>query len=256
MTTGYRKPGDFCWINLLTPAPEAARAFFAELLEWTYTELPGGMGHRILVGGKNVGGLFDLANPGTPPGTPPGIGVMVRVDDADATVARAAQLGGTSRPAFDIMEQGRMAECTDPNGAAFDLWQPKLSLGADADTAVHGTPSWFETLTTDTARAAAFYGELFGWTAEPMALPGMDYTTFSLGGAPVAGMMAITPEMGPMPPHWAVYFTVRDTDAAVARAASLGATTLVPPQDIPGVGRFAGLTSPQGVMFYVIRYTS
>lgn len=129
MTTGYRKPGDFCWINLLTPAPEAARAFFAELLEWTYTELPGGMGHRILVGGKNVGGLFDLANPGTPPGTPPGIGVMVRVDDADATVARAAQLGGTSRPAFDIMEQGRMAECTDPNGAAFDLWQPKLSLG-------------------------------------------------------------------------------------------------------------------------------
>lgn len=254
MTTGFRKPGDFCWINLLTPDPAAARAFYAALLDWTYTEMPGNMGHLVLVGGKTIGGLFDLANPGTPPGTPPGIGVMVHVKDADATSARAAQLGGTGKPAFDIMDQGRMAECTDPNGGAFDLWQPKLSQGADADTAVHGAPSWFETMTTDTARAAEFYRKLFGWTAEAMQLPGIEYTTFSLDGAPVAGMMAITPDMGPIPPHWAVYFTVRDTDATVAQATALGATTHVPAQDIPGVGRFAGLTSPQGVMFYVIRY--
>jgi uncharacterized protein len=150
-----------------------------------------------------------------------------------------------------------MAECTDPNGAAFDLWQPKLSQGADADTRTHGVPSWFETMTTDTARAAAFYGKLFGWTAQTTPVTGMDYTTFSLDGAPgapVAGMMAITPAMGPMPPHWGVYFTVRDPDAAVALAGTLGGTTCVPPQDIPGVGRFAGITSPQGATFYVIRY--
>lgn len=30
----------------------------------------------------------------------------------------------------------------------------------------------------------------------------------------------------------------------------------IPPQGIPGVGRFCGISSPQGVMFYAIRYSS
>ena len=46
-----------------------------------------------------------------------------------------------------------------------------------------------------------------------------------------------------------------DADAAAEEAVRLGATLCVPVQDIPGVGRFCGITSPQGVMFYVIRYS-
>ncbi len=78
MAKGLRRTGDFCWINMLTPAPAAARAFFAELLGWAYAEIPG-VGHTILVDGHAVGGLFDLASPQTPAGTPPLIGVMVKV---------------------------------------------------------------------------------------------------------------------------------------------------------------------------------
>ena len=206
------------------------------------------------VGGRDIGGLWDLAAPNTPPGTPPGIGVMVKVDSADATVKRVNSLGGTAKPAFDIMEQGRMAECVDPNGAHFDLWEPKKSQGADADSSLHGSPSWHETMTTDVARATAFYTSLFGWQAEMMPMEGFDYTSFKLGEEFVAGMMAITPAMGPIPPHWAVYFTVDDADRTVREALALGAASCVPVQDIPGVGRFAGLTSPQGVIFYVITY--
>ena len=55
--------------------------------------------------------------------------------------------------------------------------------------------------------------------------------------------------------HRRTYFTVDDADEAVRRATALGATLLMGPQDIPGVGRFAGLLSPQGVMFHVIRYS-
>lgn len=254
MATGYRKAGEFCWINVLTPDPDEARAFFGALLGWTYPELPG-MGHLIQVDGHRCGGLWDLAGPNTPPGAPAGIGVMVRVDDADDTSARAVALGGQAKPAFDIMEQGRMAECWDPNGAQFDLWQPKLNGGTDVDTTVHGAPSWFETMTTDVARASTFYEQLFGWTTESQVMPGMTYTSFKLDGAYVAGMMAITPEMGPIPPHWGVYFTVSDIEEAERHAITLGATLFLPVQDIPGVGRFAGVTSPQGVMFYVIQYS-
>ena len=46
MATGIRKTGEFCWINMLTPQPEQACAFFGTLLGWTYAEMPG-MGSPI-----------------------------------------------------------------------------------------------------------------------------------------------------------------------------------------------------------------
>ena len=67
-------------------------------------------------------------------------------------------------------------------------------------------------------------------------------------------MMQITPEMECDQAHWGVYFTVEDADKSLAQAVELGATACVPATDIPDVGRFCGLTSPQGVVFYVIKY--
>lgn len=120
MGTSVRKSGDFCWINIVTPRPKEAKDFFAGLFGWTYGDL-GGMGSSIRADGNDIGGLFDLADPSTPPGTHAAIGVMVKVDDADATAAKAKSLGGDARDPFDIGENGRMAECFDPNGAKMDL---------------------------------------------------------------------------------------------------------------------------------------
>jgi uncharacterized protein len=252
--TGLRKVGEFCWINMLTPQPAEARAFFGPLLGWTYIELAG-IGHGVQVGGRHVGGLFDLHGPNTPPGLQPQIGVMVKVDSADATAAKVTALGGQAKPAFDIMDHGRMACCTDPNGAEFDVWEPKTMPGTDVDSTLHGAPSWFETLTTDVDRATSFYTDLFGWTPEVNHAPGFAYTTFKLGGAYVSGLMPITPQMGNLQPHWGVYFTVTDADATARQALDLGGKLCVPVCAIPGVGRFAGVLSPQGVPFYVIEYT-
>ena len=254
MATGTRKTGEFCWINMLTPQPAEARAFFGKLLGWTYVEIPG-MGHRVQVGGRDIGGLFDLAGSRTPPGTPPHIGVMVKVDSADATGEKVRSLGGKALPAFDVMDQGRMAVCFDPNGARFDVWEPKTMHGTDVDSTLHGAPSWFETMTTDVDRATTFYSGLFGWIPEVMPMPEFQYTTFKNGADHVAGMMQITPEMGELPPHWGTYFTVTDVDATAREAGALGARLCIPVQDVPGIGRFCGITSPQGVTFYVIQYT-
>lgn len=253
MATGTRRPGEFCWINMLTPNPTEARAFFSAVLGWTYTDIAG-TGHSIRVDGRDIGGLFDLAGPNTPPGTPPDIGVMVKVESADATGARVTTLGGRALPAFDIMDRGRMAVCFDPNGANFDLWEPGTGQGTDVDPTQQGAPSWFETLTTDVEQAAVFYSDLFGWTAETMPMPGSAYTTFSLDGTPVAGMMAITPAMAALQPRWKVYFTVTDADATAREAVARGAKICVPLRDIPGIGRFGGVTSPQGVSFYIMAY--
>ena len=250
---GIRKPGEFCWINMLTPQPEQSRDFFGKLLGWTYFEMPG-MGHGVQVGGRNICGLFDLNGANTPKGIPPCIGLMVKVESADATSEKVVALGGRVKPAFDISNAGRMGVCFDPNGANFDIWQPKNMHGTDVDSTLHGAPCWFETLTTDVDRATRFYAELFGWTPVAKPMPEWTYTQFKLGTTPVAGMMPILPGMGEMPPHWAVYFTVTDPDETAHQAVELGGKLCMPMRDITGVGRFCGIISPQGVSFYVIKY--
>lgn len=255
MRSGMRKPGEFCWINILSPRPEEACAFFSTVLGWTCFEM-GGIGYGLRVGGKQFGGLFDVVSPRTPTGTPPVIGVMIKVENADATAEKIRSLGGKAEPAFDVMNAGRMAVCRDPNGANFDVWEPRALAGTEVDSNLHGAPSWFETLTTDVDRASRFYSALFGWVPGKKPLPHFTYTTFKLGDTLVAGMLPIMPQMGNLSPHWATNFTVTDVDEAARVAVTLGATICVPAQEIPGVGRFAGITSPQGVRFFVVHYAS
>lgn len=240
-----RKAGEFCWINLLTPSVEEAKAFYAAVLGWTYGEIPG-MGWSILAsGGGAVGGLFDAKE------HDPQLGVMVRVDSADATVAKVRAAGGQAMDAFDIGPNGRMSVCHDPNGAQVDLWQALARPGTEVDSRTPGAPTWFENETNDTARAAKFYEGVFGWTTEAMP---HDYTVFQLGDTNVGGMQKIGAGSASEKPHWATYVTVLDAAKAVAEAVRLGGTIRRPIHHVDGVGQCASLTSPQGVPFAVIQY--
>ena len=69
----------------------------------------------------------------------------------------------------------------------------------------------------------------------------------------MAGVMAISDEMAPGPPHRMVYFGIDDVDAAASKIESLGGSIMVPPADIPDIGRFAGLKDPQGSVFFIFK---
>ena len=119
----------------------------------------------------------------------------------------------------------------------------------------HGAFSWQELMTSDVEESKAFYSKLLGWTFNDMSsAPGMTYSVISAGGAQIGGIMAKPPE-NQAPTRWCGYITVNDVDAIAARAKSFGATVLVPPHDIPGVGRFTCLQDPQGAVFSAIAYT-
>lgn len=118
----------------------------------------------------------------------------------------------------------------------------------------HGAFSWCELMTTDVSAAKQFYTQLLGWTTEDMPMPEMTYTVVKAGGTDVGGMMPIPPQCAGTPPRWGIYITVDDVDATVHKAEALGATTVVPPTDIPNVGRFATIEDPQGAMVSVITY--
>ena len=113
-----------------------------------------------------------------------------------------------------------------------------------------GTFCWADLGTTDATGAKHFYTGLFGWNARTD--PG-GYTEWHRGEAAVGGMIAIDPQWGPMPPHWLPYFMVSDCDASTGRANELGGRTMMPPREIPKVGRFALLADPQGAGFAVIK---
>jgi predicted enzyme related to lactoylglutathione lyase len=117
-----------------------------------------------------------------------------------------------------------------------------------------GAFSWCELMTTDPAAAKDFYVRLFGWELEEMSMEGMTYTVVKAGGEAVGGIMAMPAEAQGIPPHWGSYVTVADVDATARKAQELGGKVLVPPLDIPGVGRFSVLQDPQGAVISAITY--
>ena len=122
----------------------------------------------------------------------------------------------------------------------------------------HGRFVWYELMTTDTAAAKAFYGEVVGWGAQDSGMPGMDYSLFTAGDAHVGGLMDLpqdSREMG-MPPMWMGYVAVDDVDAGAGKAKRLGGSVHVEPRDIPGVGRFAIVADPQGASFALFKSES
>lgn len=119
----------------------------------------------------------------------------------------------------------------------------------------HGAFSWNELMTTDVEGAKAFYGELFGWTLKDEQMPELVYTMANIGEEDAAGIMAIPEESKGMPASWGGYVTVDDVDAQMDRVKKLGGSIMMPPQDIPKVGRFAVIQDPQGAILTLITYS-
>ena len=244
-------PGIPSWVDIGTDV-EGAKAFYGSLFGWSPQEAgppeqTGGYGF-FTKNGKLIAGYGPQQNPG-----PPFWSTYVSVADADETAKKVEAAGGTVvMAAMDVMTAGRMAIFSDPGGAFISVWQAGEHKGAQLVNEP-GAFCWSELDTRDAESSKAFYRTVFGWEAETHEGP-MSYTEFNVGGQSIAGMMAMPPEMpAEVPPHWLVYFMADDVDAAVAKAQELGATLRVGPMDIPGGGRFAVLTDPQGAAFGLFR---
>lgn len=248
-------PGMFSWADLGTTDVAAAKQFYTGLFGWTYRDDPMGPDSfysRAFLGDKDVCALFKQQPEQAKLGIPPHWDSYITVESADAAAAAASAAGGkVLAPPFDVFDAGRMTVLQDPTGAVIAAWQPKQHLGARLMNEA-GTLCWTELMTGDTDAAGTFYGRVFGWTPDLMPMPTGAYTVFKAGGQSACGMMAFPPGMPPMPPCWTVYFAVKSCDESAGKASSTGGKVLNPPTDIPGVGRFAVLQDPQGVVFAIL----
>jgi uncharacterized protein len=114
-----------------------------------------------------------------------------------------------------------------------------------------GAFSWNELLTTDEDAAAKFYGQVFGWTTEDFPHAGTRYTIFKNSGQGVAGLMKRPSEQ--CPPNWMGYVTVASADETAKKITDAGGKLLMPPFDVPTVGRIAVFQDPQGAALGVFQ---
>jgi predicted enzyme related to lactoylglutathione lyase len=178
---------------------------------------------------------------------------------------------------FDFMNACRMAVFTDPERAAFCVFEAKEHKGArlvnDPGSLV------FNGLNTrDVEGARSFYGSVFGWQTGAIGGGAEGWTRSGYGdwlerehhpdlrkrwaeaGAQegfenvIATIQPIADDQPDTPPHWSVTFAVDDADAAAAKATELGGKVIVPPFDAPWV-RMTVMSDPQGATFIASRFT-
>lgn len=118
-----------------------------------------------------------------------------------------------------------------------------------------GNPCWYELTTSKNHLQSAedFYANILGWTFDDAGMPGFDYHLAKTANDMVAALMQQPDDAAGVPPHWMTYFAVDDIDAFLADARAAGARLIRGPDEVPGTGRFALLTDPQGAAFGVLQ---
>ena len=101
----------------------------------------------------------------------------------------------------------------------------------------------------DVARAAEFYGSVFGWQFESAGPEAGGYGMFTQGGKVVAAAGPLT-EQGAAP-SWTLYFKTSDADATAGAVRKAGGAVRAESADVMSEGRFAQFTDPAGAMFAV-----
>jgi uncharacterized protein len=258
-----------CWVDVSEPDPDAALDFYAGLFGWEFEDVmpPGSKGKYFIA---RLHGA-DVAAVGSIPESAPATAMWdtyILVDNADETASKVRDAGGgVLREPFDVMDAGRTAVFTDPEGAAFCVWEAKGHKGARVVNE-HGALNFNGLNTRDVDGAKAFYGSVFGWKTLPLdggfeawTLPGygdhlerddpdLRKRVAEVGGPPgfedvVASINPIADDQPETPAHWSVTFGVDDADVTAAKATELGAKVIVPPFDAPW-SRLTVIADPQG----------
>jgi predicted enzyme related to lactoylglutathione lyase len=116
-------PGTVVWNELQTRDLDGGTAFYTEVfgLRWEdYETGEGGPRYRVMNTNKTVGGALEMSAE-FPAEIPANWTVYFAVEDAEAAVAKATELGGSVQvPIFDT-PQGPTAVLKDPQGGVFSI---------------------------------------------------------------------------------------------------------------------------------------
>lgn len=126
-TAPGNKHGAFCWHELMVADPKKAVDFYSKIFGWTSFEsnFDGKTYHSLKhADGDQVGGLMEL--PSDMPHVPPHWGVYFTVNNLGDSMAYVKNNGGKVHfGPHDVEKMGQFAVCSDPDGAAFSIFEFK-----------------------------------------------------------------------------------------------------------------------------------
>ncbi|MDQ3349366.1 MAG: VOC family protein [Acidobacteriota bacterium] len=240
------------WYELMTTDMKAAETFYRTVVGWTSVPFDGAPQPYVMfnrTGDIPVAGLMTLPDDLK---APPFWAMCVGVPELEPAAEHIKGLGGASRsPVIEVPGVGRMQMMTDPQGAAFYIYEPEGTEHRREAAAEPGEASWHELMTTDAPAAMAFYNTVFGWQpSEAMDMGPMGkYHMFNRPHGMIGGMMNKPPEMAHVPPNWQIYFRVPDITAATERITANGGQILNGPMEVPGGSWIVNAMDPQGAAF-------
>lgn len=236
------KSGRFVWFEYVSKDAAKAQGFFGELFGWSTKSIPMPEGAYTMIAapdGTTIGGY------GTAEGASPAASWLpyLLVESAATIAGKVKSLGGSIvKEPFKVGDFATMAIVVDPLGATLALWQP--TKPEEAAKPVTGHFTWNELPSKEPEASVAFYAKIGGFTSSKMDMgPAGTYHLLESGGEPRAGIMAQMPGSSHA---WLPYVQVASADQTADKAKRLGATVVVPPTDIPNVGRFAIFVDGQG----------
>jgi len=119
-----------------------------------------------------------------------------------------------------------------------------------------GSFIWYELMSPDPDGSKTFYDAVVGWDIEPQPAGELDYRMIRRSdGGNAGGVMRLDAAMREhgAKPAWLGYLHVEDVDGAVEAAKPDGATTIMPPWSVPGIGRMAMIADPTGAPIYLMK---
>ena len=284
-------PGVPCWVDASEPDPDAALDFYGGLFGWEFEDVmhSGSEANYFIarceargwslfdtsgdVRGGDVAAIRSIADTSPPAAM---WNTYFWVESADEAASRVRDAGGgVVMGPIDFMDAARVAVFTDPEGAAFCVWEAREHRGARLVNDP-GSLNFNGLNTRDVEGARSFYGSVFGWRTLTID-GGLEMWTLSgygdflerhhpglrkrmAGAGAVGGFEDVAATINPIaddqpgtPAHWSVTFATDDADATAAKAAELGGKVIVPPFDAPWV-RMTVIADPQGATFIASRF--
>ncbi|MEU8758737.1 VOC family protein [Streptomyces sp. NPDC048659] len=249
-----RTEGTPVWTDAMFTDVEGAKAFYADVLGWTFGESASEFGNytQAYKNGKAVAAVVPPM-PGQD-GEPQSAWCLYFASpDVETTAEKVKAAGGTLlMEPMQVGDFGSMALARDPAGVVFGLWQGGAHEGFELE-GEPGSYAWAEVFTRDTGASDAFFGTVFDYGTKKIKDEHMDYRLFDVGAEPVLGRMEMSGEDFPpeIPSYIQIYFAVDNCDKAVEAAERAGGRKVFGPMDSP-FGRFAAIVDPQGAAFAVI----
>ena len=144
--------------------------------------------------------------------------------------------------------------CTNPATPTHN--KGKVSLPAITQKPTHqyyqGKFVWHDLVTSDTQKAKAFYGELFGWKFQDKE----GYTMVYNHQKPIAGIIEVSQKNREKGSVWLPWISVKSVDKAVASVMKHNAKIIKGPLVMEQRGKGVLLEDPYGAQFVLVRTVS